>query len=161
MKSRAVTFVETDALTSRTKATWMAGDFGKIAKLYEPGAAEFIRHLKLQPGERVLDVACGTGNLTIPAAQSGAHVTGIDIAPNLLEQAEAWAKSEGLAIAFEEGNAEQLPYAGGLFDTVVTMFGAMFAPRASKTAAELVRLPLWRAHRHGELDARWIHRPNV
>ncbi len=132
--------VESDALTARTKATWMAGDFGKIAKSYESGAAEFIDRLHLQPTERVLDVACGTGNLAIPAARTGAQVTGIDIAPNLIEQAQAWARTEELAVHFEEGNAEQMPYADGSFDAVVTMFGAMFAPRPDATAAELVRV---------------------
>jgi SAM-dependent methyltransferase len=131
---------ETDALTARTKATWMAGDFGRIAKSYEPGAAEFIARLDLRPGERVLDVACGTGNLAIPAARAGARVTGIDIAPNLIEQARAWAQAEQLMAEFEEGNAEQLPYPDAAFDTVVTMFGAMFAPRAEATGAELVRV---------------------
>lgn len=132
--------VATDALTVRTKATWMAGDFGKIAKSYEAGAAALIDRLRLQPTERVLDVACGTGNLAIPAARSGARVTGIDIAPNLVEQAQDWARTEGLAIRFEEGNAEQLPYPDGSFDTVVTMFGAMFAPRPHAVAIELVRV---------------------
>lgn len=132
--------VETDALTARTKATWMAGDFGKIAKSYELGAAEFITRLNFQPHERVLDVACGTGNLAIPAARTGARVTGIDIAPNLVEQAQAWARTEGLAIRFEEGNVEQMPYPDASFDAVVTMFGAMFAPRPDNTSAELLRI---------------------
>ena len=132
--------VEIDAMTTRTKATWMAGDFGKIAKSYEPGAAAFIANLNIQRGDRVLDVACGTGNLTIPAARTGAHVTGIDIAPNLLEQAQDWAHAEGLSIRFEEGNAEQLPYPDASFDIVVTMFGAMFASRPDAVAAELVRV---------------------
>jgi len=140
MTTVTMTPVETDVLAARTKATWMAGDFGKIAKSYEPGAAEFIERLHLRPTEQVLDVACGTGNLAIPAARSGAQVTGIDIAPNLVEQAQAWAHSEGLAIRFEEGNAEQMPYADASFDAVVTMFGAMFAPRPANTAAELVRV---------------------
>ncbi|MFN8445756.1 MAG: class I SAM-dependent methyltransferase [Caldilineaceae bacterium] len=132
--------VPTDELTVRTKATWMAGDFGKIAKSYEVGASEFIARLNFRPGERVLDVACGTGNLTIPAARSGAKVTGIDIAPNLVEQAQAWAHNEGLAIRFEEGNVEQMPYSDGSFDAVVSMFGAMFAPRPEATATELMRV---------------------
>jgi SAM-dependent methyltransferase len=118
----------------------MSGDFGQIARSYAPGAAEFIARLNFGAGDKVLDVACGTGNLAIPAARSGARVTGIDIAPNLLEQAAEWANDEGLAITFDEGNAEQMPYAGGSFDAVVTMFGAMFAPRADATAAELVRV---------------------
>src|SRR5262249_23081155 len=68
---------ESDPLTERVRATWTAGDFGRIAQGYEPGAAEFIARLELAAGERVLDVACGTGNLTIPAARTGATVTGV------------------------------------------------------------------------------------
>ena len=118
----------------------MAGDFGKIAKSYQPGAAEFIARQTLRPGERVLDVACGTGNLTIPAARAGARVTGIDIAPNLLEQARAWALTEGLAVRLDEGTVEEMPYSDATFETVVTMFGAMFAPRPDATADELMRV---------------------
>lgn len=132
--------VETDVLSARTKTTWMAGDFGKIAMSYAPGAAEFIARLNLRQGLDVLDVACGTGNLTIPAARTGARVTGLDIAPNLLDQAAQWARSEGLAVTLKEGNAEQLPYANASFDTVVSMFGVMFAPRADDSAAELLRV---------------------
>lgn len=130
---------EMEALKTKLKATWMAGDFGQIAKSYAPGAAEFVHRLNLQPGERVLDVACGTGNLTIPAAKSGARVIGQDVAPNLLEQAQAWAKMEGLPIRFEENDAEALPYDDASFDAVMTMFGAMFTPRPDVTAAELTR----------------------
>jgi ubiquinone/menaquinone biosynthesis C-methylase UbiE len=118
----------------------MAGDFGKIAMSYAPGAAEFVARLHLRSDERVLDVASGSGNLSIPAARTGARVTGIDIAPNLVEQAEAWARAEGLVIDFDEGNAEQMPYADATFDTVISMFGVMFAPRADASAAELVRV---------------------
>lgn len=130
---------EMEALKAKLKATWMAGDFGQIAKAYAPGAAEFVDRLNLQPGEQVLDVACGTGNLTIPAAKSGASVTGQDISPNLLEQGRAWAKSEGLAIRFDENDAEALPYDDASFDSVISMFGTMFTPQPDITAAELVR----------------------
>lgn len=140
MTTLTMTPMQTDELTTRTKTIWSSGDFGKIAKSYEPGAVEFVTRLNIQPNEQVLDVACGTGNLAIPAARSGAQVTGIDIAPNLVEQAQAWAHTEGLTIRFEEGNVEQMPYADGSFDTVVTMFGAMFAPRPAATATELVRV---------------------
>jgi SAM-dependent methyltransferase len=140
MTTLTSTPVETDVLTARTKATWMAGDFGKIAQSYAPGAAEFIARLNFRPGNCVLDVACGTGNLAIPAARMGAQVTGIDIAPNLIEQAKAWARAEKLTIQFEEGDAEQLPYPTASFDAVVTMFGAMFAPRPDKVASELIRV---------------------
>lgn len=85
-------------LKSKLRATWMAGDFGQIAKSYEHGAAEFVARLDLRPGMRVLDVACGTGNQSLPAARAGATVTGIDIAPNLLETARTRARAEGLTI---------------------------------------------------------------
>jgi SAM-dependent methyltransferase len=130
----------TDPHTERTRATWTAGDFGRIATSYARGAGEFIARLRLKPGEHVLDVACGTGNLALPAARSGALVTGIDIAPNLIDQARALAASESLPIAFDVGDAERMPYEGGSFATVVTMFGAMFAPHPDRAAAELLRV---------------------
>jgi SAM-dependent methyltransferase len=132
--------IDMDVLKSRLKATWMAGDFGLIAKSYQSGAAEFVDRLGLRPGTRVLDVACGTGNLAIPAARAGATVTGADIATNLLDQARARAASEDLQITFEQGDAEQLPYEDAGFDTVVSMFGVMFAPRPELVAAELLRV---------------------
>ena len=134
------TTVQTDPLTDRVRATWTAGDFGRIARGYTRGASEFITRLELDPGETVLDVACGTGNLALPAARAGAAVTGIDIAPNLVAQAEARAAAEGLSITLDTGNAEDLPYPNGAFQTVVTMFGAMFAGRPDRAAAELLRV---------------------
>jgi len=128
-----------DPLSRRVQATWTAGDFGRIAKGYERGAAEFIARLGLEPGETVLDVACGTGNLSLPAARAGASVTGIDIAPNLIAQAVRNAENERLRITFEVGDAERLPYPDGEFQTVVTMFGAMFAARPERASAELLR----------------------
>ena len=132
--------LQLDVLTQRVQATWTSGDFGRIAKGYERGAAEFIARLGLEPDETVLDVACGTGNLSLPAARAGASVTGIDIAANLIAQAETNAANEGLHIAFEVGDAERLPYSDGAFQTVVTMFGAMFAARPERASAELLRV---------------------
>jgi SAM-dependent methyltransferase len=129
-----------DPITERVRATWTAGNFGRIAKGYASGAAEFIARLQLAPDERVLDVACGTGNLALPAARAGALVTGIDIAPNLIRQAAASAAGERLTARFEVGDAEQLPYADASFDTTVSMFGAMFAARPERAAAELLRV---------------------
>jgi len=120
--------------------TWMAGDFGMIAKNTMRGAEEFIARLNISPGARVLDVACGTGNTSLPLARGGAQVTGVDIATNLLEQARARAAAEALDITFEEGDAEQLPYPDASFDAVVTMFGAMFAPRHELVTAEFARV---------------------
>ncbi len=129
-----------EPLKEKLKATWMAGDFGRIAKQIAASGDEFISRLRLKAGDRVLDVACGSGNLAVPAARTGATVTGVDIATNLLEQARERAASEGLSIQFDEGDAEQLPYDDGSFDVVVTMYGAMFAPRPEMVAAELIRV---------------------
>ncbi|MGE0127285.1 MAG: class I SAM-dependent methyltransferase [Blastocatellales bacterium] len=134
------TITELEALKSKLKATWGSGDFDKIARTYEPGAVTFIERLALAPGASVLDVACGSGNLSLPAARAGANVTGLDISPNLIETASRRALAEGLKIKFDEGDAEQLPYADASFDVVVTMFGAMFAPRPESVAAELLRV---------------------
>lgn len=131
---------EMAALKDRLKTTWMAGDFDQIARSYESGAAEFVARLNLEPGTRALDVACGTGNQTIPAARAGAIATGADIATNLLEQARSRARAEGLEIQFDEADAEHLPYGDSSFDVVMSMFGAMFAPRPEKVAAELIRV---------------------
>ncbi len=127
-------------LKQRLRASWMAGDFGQIARLNAKGAEDFISRLNLKPGMKVLDVACGTGNQSIPAARTGAQVTGLDIAPNLLEQARQRAASENLKIEFTEGDAENLPYPAAQFDVVLSMFGAMFAPRPEVVAAELKRV---------------------
>ncbi len=129
-----------DPLTARARAVWTAGDFHRIALAYVPGAEAFVARLALSPDESVLDVACGTGNLALPAARAGANVTGIDIAPNLIAQARLEARGAGRPIHFEVGDAEALPYAGGRFDTTMTMFGAMFAYRPEKAAAEMLRV---------------------
>ena len=131
---------ELAALKTRLRATWIAGDFGQIARFYSDQAEDFIKRLDLKPGMKVLDVACGTGNLALPAAKIGATVTGVDIAPNLVEQARENAKAAGLNAQFDEGDAEALPYGDAAFDAVVTMFGAMFAPRPELVASELKRV---------------------
>jgi SAM-dependent methyltransferase len=129
-----------DALKAKLRATWISGDFGQIAKALAAEAETFIGRLGLKPGSKVLDVACGTGNLGLPAARLGANVTGVDIAPNLIEQARANAAREGLQAQFDEGDAEALPYEDASFDAVMTMYGAMFAPRPELVAAELLRV---------------------
>jgi ubiquinone/menaquinone biosynthesis C-methylase UbiE len=127
-------------LKERMRATWMAGDFGKIAEYSAKNAEEFVEALDLKPGMQVLDVACGTGNLAIPAARKRAQVTGVDIATNLLVQARARAKAEDLKILFEEGDAEHLSFPDEHFDVVMSMFGAMFAPDPDRVASELARV---------------------
>jgi SAM-dependent methyltransferase len=127
-------------LKAGMKAAWMAGDFGQIANFISGEAENFVARLEIKPGAQLLDIACGTGNSAIPAAKAGAKVTGVDIATNLLEQARTRATAAQLDIEFKEGDAEELPCADRSFDVVVTMFGAMFAPRPDRVAAELLRV---------------------
>lgn len=129
-----------EQIKQNMRSTWMAGDFGVVAKTISGGAEAFIQRLAIPAGSRVLDVACGTGNTAIPLARSGCIVTGVDISTNLLEQARARAAAEGLNITFDEGDAEALPYPDASFDAVTTMFGAMFAPRPELVASEAARV---------------------
>lgn len=129
-----------DVLTGRNRATWMAGDFEKIAVGFAAGAAAFVERVGVDIGDNILDVATGTGNLAIPAARLGGIVTGVDIAPNLIASARAKADARRLEIQFDEGNAEALPYGRGVFKTVMSMFGVMFVPRPERAIAELFRV---------------------
>jgi SAM-dependent methyltransferase len=128
---------EIEGLKNRLRATWMAGDFAEIAKAIQGGAEEFVARLNIKPGSTVLDVACGNGNTALPAAIAGAEVTGVDIAPYLIEQAKERAAAAGVKAEFDVGDAEDLPYEDATFDVVMTMFGAMFAPRPDLVASEL------------------------
>lgn len=124
----------------RLRTTWITGDFGQIARYTEKCAAEFVDRLNPQPGQEVLDVACGTGNLAIPAARAGGKVRGIDIALNLLEQGRSRADAESLPVEFSEGDAESLAFDDAAFDLVMSMFGAMFAPRPDVAVGEMARV---------------------
>ena len=127
-------------LKARLKATWMAGNYGHFAWYLEPGALQFLDRLALEPGTRMLDVACGAGQIAIPAARAGVQVTGIDVAPNLIEQARARAAAAGVPASFAEGDAEALACPDAAFDVVVSLIGAMFAPRPERVAAEMIRV---------------------
>ncbi|HYL36212.1 MAG TPA: class I SAM-dependent methyltransferase [Bryobacteraceae bacterium] len=129
-----------EKLKQGMRRTWMSGDFGQIARYTEKTAEDFVDRLSIQAGTCVLDVACGTGNLTLPAARKGARMSGVDIAPNLLEQARRRLAAEGLEATLEEGDAEQLRHPDAQFDVVMSMFGAMFAPRPERVASELARV---------------------
>ncbi len=134
------TAADMDSLKSRLKSMWMAGDYGHFAKFLEPGALEFLDAMHIQAGQRVLDIACGAGQLSLPAARRGAQVIGVDIATNLIEQARARSASEGPAVQFDEGDVEALPYADAGFDVVFSLIGAMFAPRPELVVAEMLRV---------------------
>jgi SAM-dependent methyltransferase len=131
---------DADALTERSLRIWSAGDYDRVAAGFREEAEAFVDRLALAPGLAVLDAACGSGNLTIPAARTGATVTGLDLVPALLADAARWARHERLAVALEQGNVEALPYADAQFDVVMSMFGVMFAARPDRVAAELARV---------------------
>jgi SAM-dependent methyltransferase len=131
---------EAESLKGKLKATWMAGNYDYFSRFMESSAVEFLARLPLCPGDRVLDVACGSGQLALLAARRGAKVTGVDIATNSIEAARGRAGSEGLDAKFGEGDAEELPYGDESFDLVATIYGAMFAPRPDRVARELVRV---------------------
>ncbi len=124
----------------RARATWSAGDFDAIAqRIWEVGD-NIVARVGVKEGERVLDVACGTGNAAIPAAAEGGIVTGVDITPELLEDAKRNAEKYGVEAEWIEGDAQDLPFEDSTFDVVISTFGCMFAPDHAKTAAEIVRV---------------------
>jgi ubiquinone/menaquinone biosynthesis C-methylase UbiE len=119
---------------------WDAGNFAAVAeKIFESGAL-VVDRAGVEPGMEVLDVACGTGNATLPAAKSGARVTGLDFAPGLLEIARERAADAMVEIDFIEGDAQNLPFEDASFDRVVSTFGHMFAPDHRRTADEMKRV---------------------
>ncbi len=128
------------ALKARLKETWMAGDYDGFSRYMEKGTEEFYERLGIPGGARVLDVACGAGQVALLAARAGARAVGCDIATNWIERARMRANAEGLPVLFDEGDAEMLPYGDGEFDAVVSMVGAMFAPRPERVAAEMLRV---------------------
>ena len=103
-------------------------------------AEAFMSRIPLQPGMKVLDAACGTGNLAVLAARRGCTTSGLDIAANLIAQARDRARLESLPVEYTEGDAEAMPYPDGAFDAVVSMYGVMFAPRPERVVGELCRV---------------------
>ena len=124
------------------QARWEKGDFTRIADTMRGSGAALVARLGVGPGHRVLDLGCGDGTTALPAAQRGADVLGVDIARNLVAAGNRRAREHGLdCLKFEEGDACSLhPLADASFDLVVTIFGAMFAPRPQEVANELVRV---------------------
>jgi SAM-dependent methyltransferase len=124
------------------KALWEKGDFTRIAATMRASGEELVEGLWIDAGTRVLDLGCGDGTTALPAARRGAEVLGVDIAANLVAAGNERARAAGLAnLRFEEGDASDLrgmPSAS--FDLVVSIFGAMFAPRPHEVAEEMVRV---------------------
>ena len=131
---------EVTGLKARLKDTWMAGDYDRFSRYMEQGARIFYEQLDVPAGCELLDVACGSGQVALWAARDGVSVTGVDIAPNLVQRAQARADAEGLKARFIEGDAEALPFEDASFDVVTSLVGAMFAPRPELVARELLRV---------------------
>ncbi|MDP9221172.1 MAG: methyltransferase domain-containing protein [Actinomycetota bacterium] len=128
-------------MKQRTRATWAAGDYPAVAKKQLwPVGERLVRRVGVGRDERVLDVACGSGNVAIRAAQAGGQVVGVDLTPELFEAGRKLAHEAGVAVEWVEGDAEDLPFEDESFDVVLSAFGCMFAPRHERAAAELARV---------------------
>src|SRR3954451_4080731 len=134
--------MSTDAaeIRARQRAMWAEGDYPDIATTIADVSEDVVGAAGVASGDQVLDMATGTGNAALAAARVGGHVTGLDLTPELLEVARRRAREQGFDIVFEEGDAQELPYATERFDRVTSVFGAMFAPDQERTAAELLRV---------------------
>src|SRR5689334_4677924 len=130
-----------EAATKNSQATWAEGDFAMVASIVHYGAETLAESLQILPGEKVLDVACGSGNAALAAARRAwGNTTGVDFVPALLERARERAAAERLEIEFVEGDAQDLPFDDASFDVVMSIYGVMFAPDQEKAASELLRV---------------------
>lgn len=128
------------AIKAKQQTTWASGDYAMVGGILVIVAEELCEALDLRPGQRVLDVATGSGNIALAAGRRFCEVTGVDYVPELLARARERAAAERLSIDFQEGDAEALAFKDGAFDVVVSTFGAMFAPNQEQTAAEIARV---------------------
>jgi SAM-dependent methyltransferase len=132
---------EMTQLKAAHRATWASGDYAAVADAFVLEVGETaVAKARPQPGTAVLDVATGSGSAAIPSALAGAHVTALDIVPALMDVGRERAREAGIEIEWVEGDAEALPYADALFDTVLSVLGVQFAPRHEVTAQELARV---------------------
>lgn len=135
------TITEIDQLKAAHRATWDSGDYTDVADRFViPLGRAALDAANLAPGTEVLDVAAGSGNPAIPAAQAGARVTALDLAPSLLEIGRRRALDAGVGVDFIEGDAEALPFDNESFDVALSVVGVQFAPRHELAARELARV---------------------
>jgi SAM-dependent methyltransferase len=133
--------VDLSAVRQAQQGTWSDGDFAMVANLIVIVAEELAEALEIVPDERILDVACGSGNGAIAAARRAwGGTVGVDFVPKLLERGRERAAAERLEIEFVEGAAAELPFGDGEFDVVMSIFGVMFEPDQERAAAELLRV---------------------
>ena len=129
------------ALETKHRAMWAQGDYASVADEVIPTLGRtLVDAAGVRPGLRVLDVAAGSGNAAIPAALAGADVVASDLTPELLDVGRQRAEGVGVQLAWEEADAEHLPFADAAFDVVISCVGAMFAPHHQETADEIVRV---------------------
>jgi SAM-dependent methyltransferase len=123
------------------RALWALGDYASVAtEVVAPLGPVLVQASGIGAGDRVLDVAAGSGNVSIPAALAGADVIASDLCPDLLERGRAIAEARGVSLTWREANAEALPFENDQFDAVVSCIGVMFAPHHQDAADELVRV---------------------
>ena len=135
------TEVSDSELKGRHRKMWASGDYPSMVETFLlPLGPRLVDACGIEEGMTVLDVASGTGNAAIPAAERGAKVTASDLTPELLDAGRARAESQGLELEWAEADAENLPFEDGSFDVVMSSIGAMFAPRHQDVADELVRV---------------------
>ncbi|MGM7696952.1 class I SAM-dependent methyltransferase [Microbacterium sp. A84] len=129
------------ALKAKHRAVWALGDYAAVAREVIPELGRLlVAAAQIKSGDRVLDVAAGTGNAAIQAARTGASVVASDLTPELLENARRDAAAHGIYLEFDEADAEALPYADDSFDVVLSCVGVMFAPHHDQAAHELTRV---------------------
>ena len=128
------------ALKTRQQAAWSSGNYAVVGATLQIVGEELCEALDLRSGSKVLDVAAGNGMASLAAARRWCDVTSTDYVPALLEHGRARAAAEGMRIAFEEADAENLPFDDNSFDTVLSTFGVMFTPNQDRAAAELMRV---------------------
>ncbi len=129
-----------EAFKQGQRTMWAMGDYPDLARMIEEVADVLVEKAGAGPGEELLDVATGSGNVAIPAAGKGANVTGLDLTPELLEVARRRAANAGVEVTWIEGDAEELPFQDASFDRVTSCFGVIFAPRHERAASELRRV---------------------
>jgi ubiquinone/menaquinone biosynthesis C-methylase UbiE len=131
---------DTSAIKERQQKTWTSGNYAMVGNLLVIIGEQLCEAVDLRAGDKVLDVATGSGNTALSAARRFCEVTGVDYVPELVEQARSRAEAERLAVQFEVGDAEDLPYADASFDVVLSTLGVMFTPDQERAAGELLRV---------------------